>query len=44
MEYLKDTYIYKLLAAKKKMVLAVREDFQQAGITHENYPEFPKVF
>lgn len=37
MEYLKDTFLYKLLQAKKKMVLSVRKDFQEVGITHENY-------
>jgi DNA-binding MarR family transcriptional regulator len=37
MEYLKDTYAYKVLAAKRKMILAVRHDLQEVGITLENY-------
>ena len=37
MEYLKNTFLYKLLQTKKKMVHAVRKDFQEVGITHENY-------
>ena len=37
MEYLKDTYIYKLLSAKKKLIAAVRRDFEDVDITHENY-------
>ncbi|MBD5524106.1 MAG: MarR family transcriptional regulator [Lachnospiraceae bacterium] len=37
MEYLKDTTIYKLLFAQKKLVSAVRSDFVDVDITHENY-------
>lgn len=37
LKYLKDTYAYKLLAAKRKLILAVRQDFQELGITLENY-------
>lgn len=37
MEYLRDTTIYKLLSVQKKLVAAVRNDFQDVGITHENY-------
>ena len=37
MEYLRDTIIYKLLAAQKKLVAAVKTDFLEVDITHENY-------
>ena len=37
MEYLKDTTIYKLLFVQKKLVSAVRSDFVDVDITHENY-------
>ena len=37
MEYLKDTTIYKLLFVQKKLVSAVRSDFEDVDITHENY-------
>lgn len=37
MEYLKDTFTYKLLTAQKKLIAAVKRDFQKVGITHENY-------
>lgn len=37
MKHLKDTFLYKLLKAEKKMVTYVRKDFHEVGITHENY-------
>ena len=37
MEYLKDTTIYKLLFVQKKLLSAVRSDFVDVDITHENY-------
>ena len=37
MEYLHDTIIYKLLAVQKKLVAAVRSDYSEVDITHENY-------
>lgn len=37
MEYLKDTFLYRLFCAKKKMVYAIKRDFQELGITDENY-------
>lgn len=37
MEYLHDTLIYKLLAVQKKLVAAVKADFEDVDITHENY-------
>ena len=37
MEYLRDTIIYKLLSAQKKLVAAVKTDFLDVDITHENY-------
>ena len=37
MEHLKDTTIYKLLFVQKKLVSAVRSDFVDVNITHENY-------
>ena len=37
MEYLRDTIIYKLLFAQKTLVSAVRGDFVDVDITHENY-------
>lgn len=37
MEYLKDTFTYKLLTVQKKLIAAVKRDFQEVGITHENY-------
>ena len=37
MEHLKDTTIYKLLFVQKKLVSAVRSDFVDVDITHENY-------
>lgn len=37
MEYLRDTYTYKLISAEKKLITEVRKDFHNAGITHENY-------
>ena len=49
MESLKDTIIYKLLFVQKKLVSAVREDFSDTGITHEDYVvlhyiyEFPGI-
>lgn len=37
MPYLKETFLYKLFCAKKKMVFAIKHDFQELGITDENY-------
>lgn len=37
MEYLRETFLYQLFAAKKKIVLAVKQDFKEVGITDENY-------
>ena len=37
MEYLRDTTIYKLLTVQKKLVTAVKQDFSEVDITHENY-------
>lgn len=37
MEYLHDTIIYKMLAVQKKLVSAVKSDFTEVDITHENY-------
>ena len=37
MEHLKDTTIYKLLFVQKKLLSAVRSDFVDVDITHENY-------
>ena len=37
MEYLHDTIIYNLIAVQKKLVSAVKTDFSEVDITHENY-------
>ena len=37
MEYLRGTIVYKLLAARKKLVAAVNQDFNDVEITLENY-------
>lgn len=37
MTYLKDTFLYRLFCAKKKMVHAIKSDFHKLGITDENY-------
>lgn len=37
MKYLKETLLYSLFAAKKKMVQAVKQDFKEVSITDENY-------
>lgn len=37
MEYLRETFLYQLFAAKKKLVHAVKQDFKEVGITDENY-------
>lgn len=37
MQYLRDTLLYQLFAAKKKLVQAVKQDFKKGSITDENY-------
>lgn len=37
MEYLRETLLYQLFAAKKTLVQAVRQDFKAASVTDENY-------
>lgn len=37
MQYLRDTLLYQLFAAKKKLVQAVKQDFKRVSITDENY-------
>ena len=44
MEYLRDTFVYQLLAAQKKLVAAVKQDFTDSGITHENYITLHFIF
>ena len=44
MEYLQDTFVYQLLAAQKRLVAAVKQDFTDSGITHENYITLHFIF
>ncbi|MBQ9269152.1 MAG: MarR family transcriptional regulator [Oscillospiraceae bacterium] len=44
MEYLQDTFVYHLLTAQKKLVAAVKQDFTDSGITHENYITLHFIF
>ena len=44
MEYLQDTFVYQLLTAQKKLVAAVKQDFTDSGITHENYITLHFIF
>lgn len=37
MNYLRETFLYQLFAAKKKLVQAVKQDFKEVSITDENY-------
>lgn len=37
MNYLRETLLYRLFAAKKKLVQAVKQDFKEVSITDENY-------
>ena len=37
MQYLRDTLLHQLFAAKKKLVQAVKQDFKKGSITDENY-------